>query len=106
MPRISLIIPTRNESQTIRQCIHRALEAFEKAGLEGEIIVADSSTDQTADIAASCGARVVFPQKLGYGNAYLLGFQEAQGDYIFLLYRTILLCLFNCALRAKELLRQ
>ncbi|NYT09005.1 MAG: glycosyltransferase, partial [Methanosarcinales archaeon] len=58
MPRISLIIPTRNESQTIRQCIHRALEAFEKAGLEGEIIVADSSTDQTADIAASCGAKV------------------------------------------------
>lgn len=85
MPRISLIIPTRNESQTIRQCIHRALEAFEKAGLEGEIIVADSSTDQTADIAASCGAKVVFPQRLGYGNAYLLGFQEAGGDYIFLM---------------------
>lgn len=85
MPRISLIIPTRNESQTIRQCIQRALEAFEKAGLEGEIIVADSSTDQTADIAASCGAKVVFPQRLGYGNAYLLGFQEAGGDYIFLM---------------------
>ncbi|WP_334102109.1 glycosyltransferase family 2 protein [Methanothrix soehngenii] len=85
MPRISLIIPTRNESQTIRQCIQRALEAFEKAGLEGEIIVVDSSTDQTADIAASCGAKVVFPQRLGYGNAYLLGFQEAGGDYIFLM---------------------
>ena len=85
MPRISLIIPTRNESETICQCIHKAQEAFRKAGLDGEIIVSDSSTDRTAKIAASCGARVVFPQKLGYGNAYLLGFQEAQGDYIFLM---------------------
>ena len=85
MPRISLIIPTRNESKTICQCIHKAQEVFRKAGLDGEIIVADSSTDQTADIAASCGARVVFPQRLGYGNAYLLGFQEARGDYIFLM---------------------
>ena len=85
VPRISLIIPTRNESETICQCIHKAQEVFKRAGLEGEIIVADSSTDQTADIAASCGARVVFPQRMGYGNAYLLGFQEAQGDYIFLM---------------------
>ncbi|MGB4652657.1 glycosyltransferase family 2 protein [Methanothrix sp.] len=85
MPQISLIIPTRNESQTICQCIQRAQEAFKRAGLSAEIIVSDSSTDQTADIAASCGGRVVFPQRLGYGNAYLLGFQEARGDYIFLM---------------------
>jgi len=85
VPRISLIIPTRNESQTICQCINNAWRVFEKAGLEGEIIVSDSSTDGTADIASSCGAKVIFPQRLGYGNAYLLGFQEARGDYIFLM---------------------
>jgi glycosyltransferase involved in cell wall biosynthesis len=82
VPQISLIIPTRNESQTICQCIQRAQEAFKRAGLSAEIIVSDSSTDQTADIAASCGGRVVFPQRLGYGNAYLLGFQEARGVFI------------------------
>lgn len=85
MPRISLIIPTRNESQNICQCINKAWEVFKRAGLEGEIIVSDSSTDRTADIAASCGAKVIFPRRLGYGNAYLLGFQEARGDYIFLM---------------------
>jgi len=37
------------------------------------------------DWAASCGARVFEPKKLGYGNAYLAGFEEAQGDYIVLM---------------------
>lgn len=85
MPQISLIIPTKNEAKTICQCIQKADEVFNKTGLTGEIIVVDSSTDQTAEIAISCGAEVVFPQMLGYGNAYLKGFEKAQGEYIFLM---------------------
>lgn len=85
MPQISLIIPTKNEAKTICQCIQKAEEVFNKTGLTGEIIVVDSSTDQTAEIAISCGAEVVFPQMLGYGNAYLKGFEKAQGEYIFLM---------------------
>ena len=80
-----MIIPTRNEAETICECIQRAELAFAKSGLEGEVIVADSSSDKTASIAASCGARVVRPEKLGYGNAYLAGFREAQGDFIVLM---------------------
>jgi glycosyltransferase involved in cell wall biosynthesis len=53
--------------------------------LPGEILVADSSTDGTSKIAASCGSRVVKPEKLGYGNAYLTAFKEANGDYIVLM---------------------
>ncbi len=53
--------------------------------IEGEILVADSSTDGTRGLAASCGAKVFEPKKLGYGNAYLAGFEEAQGDYIVLM---------------------
>jgi glycosyltransferase involved in cell wall biosynthesis len=85
VPKISLIIPTRNEAETICECIQRAELAFAKSGLEGEVIVADSSSDETASIAESCGARVVLPEKLGYGNAYLAGFREAQGDFIVLM---------------------
>lgn len=85
MPQISLIIPTKNEAKTICQCIQKAKKVFNKTGLTGEIIVVDSSTDQTAEIAISCGAEVVFPQMLGYGNAYLKGFEKAQGEYIFLM---------------------
>ncbi len=85
MPEISLIIPTRNEAETICECIQRAQKVFAKTGLTGEVIVADSSSDGTPKIAESCGARVILPDKLGYGNAYLAGFREARGDFIFLM---------------------
>lgn len=85
MPQVSLIIPTRNEAGTICECIQRAQQVFREAGLWGEILVADSSSDETAAIANSCGAKVIKPQKLGYGNAYLAGFEQAEGDYIVLM---------------------
>jgi glycosyltransferase involved in cell wall biosynthesis len=54
-------------------------------GLSGEILVADSSSDETAAIANSCGAKVIKPQKIGYGNAYLAGLAQAEGEYIVLM---------------------
>lgn len=85
MPLVSLVIPTLNEAKTIGECIQRANEAFKKMGLEGEIIVVDSSSDDTPLIARSHGATVVVPEKLGYGNAYLYGFKYARGKYIILM---------------------
>lgn len=82
---VSLVIPTKNESKTVCEVIQRATAVFEEMGLEGEILVADSSTDGTAEIAASCSARVIAPEKLGYGNAYLAGFKQARGEYIVLM---------------------
>ena len=83
--KVSLIIPTRNEAETIGECIQRAQKVFADMNLDGEILVLDSSTDETSRIAAACGARVIRPDKLGYGNAYLRGFEEAQGDWIVLM---------------------
>ena len=82
VPDVSLIIPTRNETETICQCIERAQQVLARMGLEGEILVSDSSTDNTPELARSLGAKVINPNKLGYGNAYLAGFDQAQGDYI------------------------
>ncbi len=82
MPQVSLIIPTRNEKETICECIQRARQVFRENGLSSEILVADSSSDETAAIANSCGAKVIKPDKIGYGNAYLAGLAEANGDYI------------------------
>ena len=82
---VSLVVPTKNEAKTICEVIQRATAVFEEMGLEGEVLVADSSTDGTAKIAASCGARVIAPKKLGYGNAYLAGFEQARGEYIVLM---------------------
>lgn len=81
MPSLSIVMPSMNEEETIRICIEKAQSIFKKYGIEGEIIVADNSSDRTAEIAASMGAKVIGPIK-GYGNAYLKGLAEAKGDYI------------------------
>ena len=82
MPLVSLVIPAMDEEETIGECIRRARAVFEEMGIEGEVIVADSSGDETPEIARSLGAEVVRPEKLGYGNAYLAGFSRARGRYI------------------------
>lgn len=85
MPDISLIIPTLNEEETIGECIKRAREAFQATGLDGEILVVDSSSDGTRGIATALGATVIGSDRLGYGNAYFKGFAKAVGMYIVLM---------------------
>lgn len=82
MPLVSLVIPAMDEEETIGECIRRARAVFDEMGIEREVIVADSSGDETPEIARSLGAEVVRPEKLGYGNAYLAGFSRARGRYI------------------------
>jgi glycosyltransferase involved in cell wall biosynthesis len=81
---ISVIIPALNEELTIGECIQKIQAVFQKQGVNGEIIIADSSTDRTPEIARVLGARVVTPEHRGYGNAYIAGFRHAQGRYIIL----------------------
>ncbi len=48
-----------------------------------EVIVVDNnSTDRTADVAESLGARVIREHVRGYGRAYKKGFSVATGDVI------------------------
>jgi len=82
VPRVSLVIPTLNEQDTIGECIQKARAVFQDMGVEADIIVADSSSDETPQIARTLGAMVVNVDKLGYGNAYLGGFSWARGDYV------------------------
>jgi glycosyltransferase involved in cell wall biosynthesis len=79
---VSIILPSKNEETTIADCINKIKEVFKKEGIRGEIIVSDSSTDNTPKIASELGAKVVKPQAEGYGNAYMAGFAAAQGEYL------------------------
>jgi glycosyltransferase involved in cell wall biosynthesis len=79
---VSVILPALNEEHTIEECIKKIQEVFKNNAILGEIIVADSSSDRTGEIAASLGATVIKVQKNGYGNAYLTGFNHANGRYI------------------------
>jgi len=79
---VSVVIPTLNEQETIGTCIQKVRQVFEKYGIRGEIIVSDSSTDRTPEIARSLGAIVVKPDRRGYGYAYRFAFKFARGKYI------------------------
>ena len=79
---VSVILPALDEERTIGECIRKIQSVFRDNSISGEIIVADSSHDKTPEIARSLGARVIRPEKGGYGNAYLAAFREAQGRFI------------------------
>jgi len=82
VPQVSVIMPSFNEEKTIGNCIRKINEIFEKNGITGEIIVSDSSTDRTAEIAESLGAIVIHPVNRGYGYAYLEAFHHVKAEYI------------------------
>src|SRR5437660_12101945 len=82
-PLVSVVIPCLNEAENIQSCVAAALEAIERMGVTGEVIVADNdSDDDSALLAETAGARVVVERHRGYGSAYLAGFAAAQGRYI------------------------
>jgi hypothetical protein len=81
-PTLSVVLPTLNEEDGVAECIQRIKTAIEHLGIRTEIIVSDSSTDRTPEIAREMGARVVEPDWPGYGYAYRYAFERARGDYI------------------------
>jgi glycosyltransferase involved in cell wall biosynthesis len=71
--RISVIIPTRNEAESIGRVL-----ADLPSDIVTEVIVVDSnSTDGTPELAARMGARVVSESRRGYGRACLTGIEVA-----------------------------
>ena len=72
--RVSVVIPTHNEAQAIGRVL-----ADLPSGIVTEVIVVDSnSNDQTPEIAAAMGARVIQEPRRGYGQACLTGLAAAQ----------------------------
>src|SRR6202163_638659 len=83
VPLVSVVIPCLNESETISACVSAALEAIERMGVPGEVVVADNdSEDDSARLAEQAGARGVVEPRRGYGSAYLAGFAASRGRYI------------------------
>lgn len=80
---VSVVIPCLNESETLATCIEKSFSALRKHRIDGEVIVADNgSTDNSQEIAAELGARVIHVEARGYGNALMEGIAAAQGEFI------------------------
>lgn len=77
--RVSLILPTYNERDSIRA----AIEEYAATGLLDEIIVVNNNAAPgTSEEVAKTAAREVVETRQGYGAAIRRGFREATGDLI------------------------
>src|SRR5271154_1855304 len=82
-PIVSVVIPCLNEAENIEACVTASLQAIERMGVQGEVVVADNdSEDDSAALAEGAGARVIVEPRRGYGSAYLAGFAASRGRYI------------------------
>ena len=81
-PVVSIVIPALNEERTISEFVAWCQEGLEKAGVRGEILIVDSSTDSTAEQAVAAGARVLKTPKRGLGRAYIDAVPFIRGKYV------------------------
>ncbi len=80
---LSVVMPCLDEAATVGVCVKKALEALERHGIRGEVIIADNgSTDGSQQIARDAGARVVPVERRGYGSALQSGIAAARGEFI------------------------
>jgi glycosyltransferase involved in cell wall biosynthesis len=81
---VSIVIPALNEEITIGEFVDWCKQGLRDAGRDGEILIIDSSTDRTPEIAEAHGARVIKVPKRGLGHAYIDAMPHIRGDYVIL----------------------
>ncbi len=68
---VTILVPALNEELTIGRFVDWCREGIAASGARVEILIVDSSTDRTAEIAQAGGARVLKVPKRGLGRAYI-----------------------------------
>ncbi|NLO91448.1 MAG: glycosyltransferase family 2 protein [Elusimicrobia bacterium] len=91
--KVSVIMPALNEERNIAAAISNSIQAFQDAGIAGEVVVVnDGSTDRTAELAANLSAanpgmvqlvRHETPQ--GIGASFWDGVDHARGEVVVML---------------------
>jgi glycosyltransferase involved in cell wall biosynthesis len=80
---LTILMPCLNEAETLARCIEKAKLGLQRAGVRGEIVIADNgSSDGSQPIAEKSGARVVHVKEKGYGSALIGGVRAASGEWI------------------------
>jgi glycosyltransferase involved in cell wall biosynthesis len=80
---LTILMPCLNEARTLPTCVQAAQSFLARAGVRGEVLVADNgSTDGSQALAQSLGARVVPVPEKGYGAALRGGIEAAHGRFV------------------------
>jgi Glycosyl transferase family 2 len=80
---LTILMPCLDEAATLPACIRKALGFLDRAGVSGEVLVADNgSLDGSPALACRLGAQVIEVAQRGYGNALIAGIGAARGRYV------------------------
>jgi len=86
---ITLIMPALNEEANIRPAVERCLEAFDRLGIAGEVVVVnDGSTDRTPEIVEEMARddprvrMIAHSSPQGIGAAFRDGVKAARGEAV------------------------
>ncbi len=79
---LSIVVPALNERITVGEFIEWCKEGLRQAGVPGQILIVDSSTDDTPKIALEHGAEVLRVPKRGLGRAYIDAIPYIRGKWI------------------------
>jgi glycosyltransferase involved in cell wall biosynthesis len=83
-PLVSIVIPCLNEELVIGEFVDWCHQGLRDAGVTGQILIVDSSTDRSAEIAEAHGAEVLRVPKRGLGRAYIDALPHIRGQYVFM----------------------
>ncbi len=81
-PELSIVIPALDEALTVVEFVSWCKQGMAQARIEGEILIVDSSRDDTAALARAAGARVLRVPKRGLGRAYMDAIPVIRGRWV------------------------
>ena len=81
-PLVSIVVPALDEAVTIETFVQWCHQGLAEAGVPGEILIVDSSSDDTPRLALATGARVLRTPKRGLGRAYIDAIPFIRGQYV------------------------
>jgi len=79
---LSIVVPCLNEELTIGEFVDWCHEGIAKSGVSAEVVIVDSSTDRSPEIAEAHGARVLRLPKRGLGRAYIDAIPHIRGEWV------------------------
>src|SRR3984893_14253368 len=79
---LSIVVPALNEEITVGEFIEWCQEGLVRAGVVGQVLIIDSSTDDTAKIVLERGGEVLRTPKRGLGRAYIDAIPYVRGKWI------------------------
>ena len=79
---LSLVVPALNEAITVGEFVQWCQQGLKAAGVTGQILIVDSSTDATPDLVLAQGGEVLRVPKRGLGRAYIDALPYIRGRWI------------------------